>query len=330
MATRPDGWPTLADIAKQMDPDGRIAQVSEVLSQTNEIMNDIPLYPSNAPTGHRVTLRSSLPTVNFGRVNQGSPRTKGTTEQRTDTIGILNPISEVDAKLENVSGGNFAKVRANEDDAFLEACSQKMAYTMFYGNEATDETVFTGLAPRLGTGNATVVDSGGSGADNTSIFVVDWHERYCHGIYPMGGKAGLSQRNMGLQRVLDADSNPFAAYCTNYEWALGLTVKDARHIGRVGSIDVSDIATAGGTSYSGPDLILLLVDLYAKMQPKNGALRCIYCNATVWAALTKIAMNKSNLALTMEEYIRGMGFIPHFWGDPIRRVDQIAINEALI
>ena len=331
MAALPGGWPTLLDLAKQTDPDGKSAMVAEVLSETNEIVQDQPLYESNAPTGNRVTLRSSNPTVAFGRLNKGTARSKSTTDQRTDTIGIINPISEVDARFETVSGGNFDAYRWNEDAAFLEAINQKIALTLIYGNEASDEMAFTGLAPRFNTiAGGQVVDAGGTGADNTSIFVVDWHERYLHGIFPKGAKnAGLKSEDLGKIRVEDADGNPFMAFCTAYEWAVGLTVKDSRHFCRVANIDVSDIAGAGVSGYTGPDLVLKLIDAYAKMQPKNGAFRAIYCNVTVWAALTKIATTKANLALKMEEFA-GRGLLPSFWGDPIRRVDQISNAEARV
>ena len=62
MATNPTkaGAVTLLDIAKATDPDGKIAKVAELLSQTNEILTDMPFVEGNLPTGHRGTIRTGF------------------------------------------------------------------------------------------------------------------------------------------------------------------------------------------------------------------------------------------------------------------------------
>lgn len=335
---------TLLDIYKAQDPDGARAQAAEVLEEQNPFMVDAPAYPTNAPAGNRVTLRSSLPSVSFTKINKGTPRSKSSYRQRVDTMGILAGRSEVDVKQKIVVGeSKFQAHRAGEDDAFAESMSQTMAETLIYGDEAANEAAFTGLQPRLETLNdgsdlttSRVISAGGAGSDNSSIYVLDWHERYVHLIYPEESSSGLEVKDLGELPVNDADGYAFQAEVTSYTWATGVTVKDPRHIGRLANIDVSDLADAGKESYAGPDLINLMIDLLSAMPNPGGAQRMIYASNVVWAALHKIALDKKNAALTMQNYMNrfkggdSVGLFPHFWEYPIRRVDRISNTEDVV
>ena len=43
--------PTLLDLAKRLDPDGKIATIVELLAQTNEVLADMPWVEANDKTG---------------------------------------------------------------------------------------------------------------------------------------------------------------------------------------------------------------------------------------------------------------------------------------
>jgi len=49
---------TLAEWAKRLDPDGKVAKIVEILNQTNEILMDMMFVEGNLPTGHRTTVRT--------------------------------------------------------------------------------------------------------------------------------------------------------------------------------------------------------------------------------------------------------------------------------
>ena len=68
--------PTLLDVAKSLDPDGSTADVVELLNQTNEILLDATWAEGNLPTGHRVTVRTGLPSVVWRRLYGGVPASK--------------------------------------------------------------------------------------------------------------------------------------------------------------------------------------------------------------------------------------------------------------
>jgi hypothetical protein len=155
MALLATGALTLADWAKRLDPDGQVPKVAELLSQTNEILEDAVFMEGNLPTGHRLTIRTGLPQVFYRMINQGVPTSKSTTAQIDEACGILEARSHIDVELAKLNG-NTAAFRLSEDQAFIEAMNQTMAGAMFYGNLATDPRQFLGLQTRyssLGAGN---------------------------------------------------------------------------------------------------------------------------------------------------------------------------------
>ena len=51
--------PTLLDLAKRLDPDGKIDVIAEILTQENPILEDMNFVEGNLPTGSRRLARSS-------------------------------------------------------------------------------------------------------------------------------------------------------------------------------------------------------------------------------------------------------------------------------
>ena len=90
--------PTLADVAKSLDPDGSVAKVVEILSKTNEILLDMPWVEGNLPTGHRTTIRSGLPTsISTGAVSFGI--TARSTSAYSTTLGYVGTRLFAQARL---------------------------------------------------------------------------------------------------------------------------------------------------------------------------------------------------------------------------------------
>ncbi len=77
---------TLADWAKRIDDDGKIAEIINLLSQTNEILDDMLWVEGNLPTGHKTTIRTGLPSAYWRLLNMGVPRGKSTTAQITEIL----------------------------------------------------------------------------------------------------------------------------------------------------------------------------------------------------------------------------------------------------
>tara|TARA_R110000822_G_scaffold93393_9_gene214941 strand:+ start:7154 stop:8170 length:1017 start_codon:yes stop_codon:yes gene_type:complete len=328
---------TLADWAKRTDPDGRVPVVAELLSQTNEILDDAVFKEGNLPTGERVVIRTGLPTVYWRALNQGIPSTKSTTAQVDEACGMLEARSEVDKDLAMLNG-NTAQFRLSEDTAFLEAMNQTQATTMFYGNPATEPKSFLGLAGRyssLSGGNAAnVITAGGSGSDNTSVFLVCWGDNTVYCPFPKGSKAGLIHEDLGEQTVYDS-SNRMQAYATRYQWKNGLVVKDWRYVVRIPNIDVSDLIGQTGTqaSTAATNLIKLMARAIYRI-PNMTMGRCaFYMNRTVHSGMALAALDKSSAVLNINQGLTQFGQ-PHSWltflGVPLRKVDSLINTEAVV
>lgn len=329
---------TLLDWARRLDPDGSIAKVVEVLNHYNEILDDINFVEGNLPTGHKVTVRASLPTPTWRLLNTGVVRTKSTSNQITEVCGMMEAYSEIDKDLAMLNG-NTAEFRFTEDLAHIEAMNQAFATTLIYGDTSVDPEKFVGLAPRYysvssGTTYGNVIDAGGTGSDNTSVWLVGWSPATITGIFPKGSKAGLQITDLGEQTVLDSSNNPFQAYRTHFQWKCGIAVRDWRYIVRICNIDISELETAGDAADSSSNLLKFMSQAMDKLPPSGMVRPVFYCNNRVRAMIRVKFLNKSNTYITLEE-LQGpiSGFkrpTLSFMGIPIRRIDEINVAEAQI
>lgn len=333
---------TLADWAKRTDPDGRVPIIAELLSQSNEILEDCVFKEGNLPTGERVVVRTGLPAVYWRALNQGIPSSKSTTAQVDEACGILEARSEVDKDLAMLNG-NTAQFRLSEDTAFLEAMNQTQATTLFYGNPATDPKTFLGLAPRysdIGVGapnNAqNILSAGGSDATaNTSIYLVVWGDQTVYCPFPKGSKAGLIHEDLGEQTVYNADGTRLQAYATRYQWKNGLVVKDWRYVVRICNIDVNDLLGQTGTQAANvaTNIIKLMARSLYRIPNMAMGKPAFYMNRTVHSGLSIAALDKSQYVLKINEGLSQFG-TPYSWlsflGVPLRRVDAIVNTEAVV
>lgn len=333
MATLATTALTLADWAKRTDPDGRVPVVAELLSQSNEILEDALFMEGNLATGHRVVIRTGLPTVYWRAINQGIPTSKSQTAQVDESVGMLEAYSEVDKDLADLNG-NTSQFRLSEDVAFLEAMNQAQAQTMFYGNPSNDPKQYLGLAARYGTisgaGNAqNIIDAGGTSTNNTSIYLVLWGDNTVFGTFPKGSKAGLIHEDLGLNTVWDSNGGRYQAYRTHYQWKNGLVVKDWRYVVRICNINTANLVA----NTSAADLIALLSRALDRIPNFGMGKPVFYMNRTVYSMLRLQALNKSNYALSIEKGLSQFGTAMSwlsFNGVPLRRVDQLFNTEARV
>ena len=338
MATLANTSLTLADWAKRTDPEGRVPVVAELLSQSNEILEDCVFKEGNLPTGERVVIRTGLPTVYWRALNQGIPNSKSTTAQVDEACGILEARSEIDKDLAMLNG-NTAQFRLSEDQAFLEAMNQTQATTLFYGNPGTDPKRFLGLAPRyssLSAANAqNILSAGGSGSDNTSIFLVVWGDNTVYCPFPKGSKAGLMHEDLGEQTVYNSDGTRMQALSTRYQWKNGLVVNDWRYVVRIANIDVSDLIGQTGTQLSTASTAIIKLMARALYRIPNMSMgrSAFYMNRTVHSGLALAAMDKSQYVLKIEQALTQFGqpnSYLSFLGVPLRRVDALVNTESVV
>lgn len=323
---------TLQEWAKRLDPDGKTSSIVELLSQTNEILQDMVFVEGNLPTGHRMSMRTGLPAAYWRLLNQGVQPSKSATAQVDIQCGTLESWSEVDVELAKLNG-NTAAFRLSEAQAFIEAMNQEMASTLIYGNSGLAPEEFNGLAVQyssLSAANAQNIISGsGAGSDNTSIYLVCWGQNTVHGVFPKGSKAGLSHMDHGevtVETSAGIAGTRLRAYQDQWSWKTGLCVKDWRYAVRIANIDVSNLVAKS----SAADITELMIKAYHRI-PAMGMGKCaFYMNRTV----------KQMLDIQRRDDVQSGGslvyndvdgkLVPSFRGIPIRTVDAILETEAVV
>ena len=329
--------PTILDIAKATDPDGKIAAIIEILNETNEILLDMSWAEGNLPTGHRTTIRTGIPAPTWRQFNAGVQPTKGTSAQVTFNCGMMENFSEIDAALAELNG-NTAAYRVSQDRAVLEGFNQEMADTLFYGNEGTEPEAFTGLTPYYnslsGNNSSHVITGGGSGSDNASIWLVGWGDNKIRGLVPKGSVAGFQMTDMGKTVIENADgsSGRMVAYRTHYRWDAGLAVEDWRYAVRIPNIDKSALSvvyTSGAFASPSAHLPNLMFQAIRRLPSLSNCRPVFYMSRDVMTTLLQqigAAVQNATLATTQV----GGVMTTTFMGIPIRRCDALSADEAVV
>jgi hypothetical protein len=235
--------------------------------------------------------------------------------------------------------GNTAQFRLSEDQAFLEAMNQTQATTLFYGNPGVDPKQFLGLAARYSDSTAAngqnILKAGGSGSDNTSVYLVVWGDNTVYCPFPKGSKAGLVHEDLGEQTVYNSDGTRMQALATRYQWKNGLVVKDWRYVVRIANIDVSDLMAQTGTQAASAATAIIKLMARSLYRIPNMAMGrgAFYMNRTVHSGLAIAALDKSQYVLKINEGLSQFG-MPYSWlsflGVPLRCVDSLLNTEAAI
>jgi len=339
-------WPTLSDVATRTDPAGDMHVIAEMLSQSIALAKDLYMVESSEMFGHEFAFRTSIPAGSWRQINQGVPYSKSTTAKSRVGLGTLEDYSQVDRLLAEGSG-NTERFRETEDVAFLEGMGQTVEQTAWYGNTSVNPAQFQGLSTfynTVATANAqnaaNVIDGGGTGNSNTSIWLLCHGARTFHGLYPRSTKAGLSMEDKGdTVPGFDSLGNRFEAYTSWFRHMIGIVPIDWRYCARVANLDVTNAGLAGPNAYdifAGIRQLLLLpptltsessgiTEVDAPDDPAPGIRPVIYTNRTGRHWMDVQAMRDRNVLLRLEDYAGkpcdGIN------GIPIKISDQLLTTE---
>lgn len=332
MATLGSTVLTLVDHAKRVQPNGKIQGIAELLSQRNEVVDDIPWIEGNLPTGHRTVVRTGLPTVAYRLMNAGITPSKSTTAQIDEQCGMLEGWNEVDRDLAELNG-DVAAFRLSEDKSFIESMGIKFCSTLFYGNTGLNQEEFTGFSPRYSSttaGNGSnVLLAGGSGSDNSSIWLVGWGEQTVHGIYPKGSVAGLQHEDLGLTTVQTATgigTGRMRAYQSHFQWKHGIALRDWRYVVRIANIDISNLV---GKS-SAADLIELMIKAIHRIPTLSGVRPTFYMNRSCYQMLD--IQRRDDVQTGGQLGYSNVDGVPNmaFRGIPVHRTDALLETESVV
>lgn len=339
MAAKGSTLLTLADVAKSKD--NQIGKVAEVLVQYNAALNDIPYMEMNEGTIHKEEIRSALPAVYYRKANQAIPASKSTTEERTFTGTQFESKSQIDKAVASRGGQDRVQYnRWNQAQGHLQAHSIELANLLVYGSPVTSNLKTAGLFDIYSTVNAAeetskqIIDAGGTGSDNCSIFKVHWGERSVFGVYPKGTQHGLTRMDHSAGgklvqiQALDSAGNAgsFWGYEEEFVTNHGLVVKDYRQAIRIANIDTLNLVSGAGAA----DLIDLMISGDYKIDSKENGQGIWYVNRTIYAALHKQALSKvgAGAGLTFDNY-QGKKVLM-FLDCPVRQMDCLVNSEARV
>jgi hypothetical protein len=328
----------LIDVLKQQN-DG-IGDVVEALTNLTPFMKDANVVTCNSGTAHRVSIRTGLPSVSWGALYQGIVQSKGNYTEVKDETGFVEGLSSVDERLLALKPAESAKLRLVEGNGFLESIAQTVDGAIWYSDVKIAGKQFHGLSPRYNAlANYNVISGGGTGSNNASIWFVTHGDAQTSIIVPENIPAGVQREDMGRQRVLDANNNPFYVKEEKFTQHVGLTVKDWRYNGRIANIDVPSVIA--GTVALNPLMRHMFYRLQGRraylMQDKPGQMHpgntVIYMNRTLMEALDAEGTNArpgfDNFIRLVPMEIQGET-VQTWRGMPIRETDGLLNTETLV
>lgn len=317
-----------------------IGDIVEALTMLTPFMKDANVITCNKGAKHASSIRTGLPSVSWGALYQGIAQSKGSYTQVEDTTGFVEGLSTVDERLLRLKPEQAAKLRLMEGQGFLETIAQTLASAVWYSNVNVNGKQFHGLAPRYNSlSNANVVNAGGVGSDNASIWIVTHGDMQTSMLTPENIPAGVQREDMGRQRVLDGAGNPYYVKEEMFTQHAGITVKDWRYNARVCNIDVSDVIS--GSVALNP----LLRKAYYRLQgrrayklEKQGEMSVgrtvIYMNKTMLEALDAESTNGRGGSTDNFVRLRPMEIqgeeVQSWRGMPIREDDTLLNTETAV
>ena len=327
----------IMDMIQREKPDHAVATVAEILDQQNPALSDISWKTANDGTQNIAYLRTKLPTASLLSVGGGVPLDKSNVSQITDITSRIGVASEISKRIADLNG-NSAAQRALEAKAMLEALNQKAMNLWFYGNATTgipttpDPLSFDGLSKRYGLlsgGNAEqIIDAGGAGSDNSSIWMVVNGPKTVSGLVPLGAGVGIKHTpvngGVAVSKTLTS-GNIDEVYQDIWEWHCGQVVEDWRGAVRICNIDISNLVSEAGAA----DLIKLMIKGQHRLEPVEGMGKpVIYVSRTVAQMLDIQALNKQAGNVTAET-VDGKRKLS-FRGYQIRTIHQLLDTEARV
>jgi hypothetical protein len=334
MAYTPGMAYTLADMAQEF-PAGAGASVHliDLLSRKNALFDDMLFIPTNKDDVYIFKAAAGLPNVTYRSINEGVLASRSSRKQVQESCALFEEVFEIDKELIDLAPDK-GLYRAQEASAALEAVANRISRELWYGSRTADYRAVVGLATRYSNLSLPqlaqyIIDAGGTGNTNTSLWLVGWGERTFHAIYPKNTKAGIEHVMGDVSDLVDPENGgTYQGYRDRIKYRFGIALEDYRYIARICNIDVPSLATFGTQGGTAADLLTLINKLTHRVHNLSGARFAFYMNRDLAEAYELQLMAKQNLALTLDA---ATGKITTAYkGIPIKIDDNILSTEARV
>jgi hypothetical protein len=295
-------------------------RIIECLTQTNEILMDMPVLEANNGTVHTIVRRETLAESMARRYYEGTSAVATQTATITEPTQMWQAWSEIDVDLADHTG-DPAGLRKTDSIGILNGMGIQQARDFIYGSrQGSGGKDIDGFATRLAKiDNKNVFDAGGTGNDLTSLYIAAMGERFLHLMYPRGfGTVGVRQEDKGKQTVMDGSAKKYEVYQTLFKSQYGIALEDPRSLIRIANIEKD----------TDPEELILLILQILRRMPNGASTYVLYGNFTIRDIIEKAAIEKSNVIYSTEDP----------WGRPltmlrnlrVRTVEAILDTEAQI
>jgi hypothetical protein len=304
---------TLVELAKRTHH-GDVIDIAEVLSEDNELFVDAIFVEANGTDSHTFTQRTSEPTGSWSMINKGIPYESSTTKQVVEPIAMLESYSRVDDRLLR-KAKDKQKFRRDEDLSHVNGMIKTIHTAFFYSSLAEDMRKIDGVSTRYNAlSDANVYDGGGSGGDETSIWLVQWGRDKVFLTYSIVSPTGtpIGFEDLGKKLVEDSDGNPYQAWVTHFEFEIGICIKDDRCIQRIANVEQS-----GTTNIFDEDLVIEALN----NMPNRGSGATIYANIPIVTQVDIRAKDKTNVSYGMDTVFGQQ--VTTFMKRPVRLIEKL-------
>jgi hypothetical protein len=329
---------TLADLAQTFGNGNEAIRILvNYMSEQTALAQDVMWRATNKDTEYIFRVANALPAVQFRSINEGVFPTRGSATIITETCSLMESTFIIDKELMDISPDKQI-YRLEQAQNHLEAFMQKFSEELWYGNRSGDPRGLQGLSERYSTlagpAGDQILDAGGTGNNNASIWIITHGDRSFHGLYPKNTRAGFEHIAGGKENIQDKTDAATGAiatyegYLDRFKWRVGIALPDWRQIVRICNISVSDLLTAGTASDTSADLLLLMTRAANRLKSVTQGRIAIYMNREVKEAWEIQLLNKQNLALTFDSATGKI--VTGFHGWPIKIDDMLISAEERV
>ena len=332
---------TIAELRRRETPDGMMAELIDVISEENHILDYITWIECNMGFYHEDTRVVSEPAGTERALDEGVPKEAGVTELVLEPTCELDSISEVDNKKYK-SAPDPDGFRLQEDTLFLKGMTKTFVSRLFDGDRATDARRINGINTRTDyntlSSDYTYDQAGGDASvttNKTSVYFIQFGSKKVNLIYPRnnpqgGGELPVKMEDFGktiINQSGTSESKKYPAWQTWFSMDFGLFIHDPRCIKRIVNISTSGIDGVDDFAWTEDPMI----DAYNELE-YNGEGTVILVNRTVLAQAQKRANEKGNAFFTMDSEGEGpfARSVTRFMGIPMARTDQITNTQATV
>lgn len=299
----PNTMITLRDVAAGRLPDGtQDREILELCAQNNPVLLDIPWRECQRGREYAGTVRTGLPKATWYAFYEGVDPSKSSKTQVINSCGMLGATLEIDARMAN-SEQDIAQLLLDEADAHMEGMGQEAATALFYGKVRENPkkingfgfhySAYTALAATDDKKAAFYCLNGAKASSPTttdlrSVWLVGWGAGGAFGIYPKGSNVGLKRGQVKDSRGRDAAGKEFPAKVQDFDWQLGLHVRDFRKCGRICNLSITDLYGA-----SPPDAVQMLNALRNRVSG-DGVTQVLYMSRPTLSAIENCFYKQTN------------------------------------